>query len=79
MQGNREVRNYKLYFLIWSSVTSNDIGDKLVGTKYSRVLGISNIDFTPAEITVTGVLPSSVRSDDMSIAAKETWPICIPT
>jgi hypothetical protein len=50
---------------------SNYIGDKLVNTKYSSVLGISNIDFTPAEITATGVLPSSVRSDDTSIAAKE--------
>lgn len=38
-------------------------------TKYSRVLGISNIDFTPAEITVTGVFPSSVRSEDTSMAA----------
>jgi hypothetical protein len=42
-----------------------------VNTKYSKVLGISNIDFTPAEITATGVLPSSVRSDDTSIAAEE--------
>lgn len=46
-------------------------GGKRINTKYSRVLGISNIDFTPAEITATGVLPSSVRSEDMSIAAKE--------
>lgn len=38
-------------------------------TRYSRVLGISKIDFTPAEMTATGVLPSSVRSDDISIAA----------
>lgn len=45
-------------------------GIKNVYTKYSRVLGISKIDFTPAEITATGVLPSSVRSDDISIAAK---------
>lgn len=31
---------------------------------------MSNIDFTPAHITATGVLPSSVRSEDMSIAAQ---------
>lgn len=43
----------------------------IINTRYSRVLGISNIDLTPAETTATGVLPSSVRSDDMSIAAKE--------
>lgn len=43
-----------------------------VYTKYSRVLGISNIDFTPAEITATGVLPSSVRSEDISIADMKT-------
>jgi len=42
-----------------------------MGTRYSSVLGISNIDFTPAHTTVTGVLPSSVRSEDMSIAAQE--------
>lgn len=46
-------------------------GDGLQQTKYSRVLGISNIDFTPAEMTATGVLPSSVRSEDMSIAEKD--------
>ena len=46
-------------------------GDKRVYTKYSRVLGISKMDFTPAEITAIGVLPSSVRSDDISIAAKK--------
>lgn len=42
-----------------------------MGTRYSSVLGISNIDFTPAHITATGVLPSSVRSEDMSIAAQK--------
>lgn len=40
----------------------------VVHTKYSSVLGISRIDFIPADITVTGVLPSSVRSEDISIA-----------
>lgn len=44
--------------------------DKMVNTKYSRVLGISKIDFTPAETTAIGVLPSSVRSDDISSAEK---------
>lgn len=39
-------------------------------TKYSSVLGISNIDFTPADITATGVLPSSVRSEDISMATQ---------
>jgi hypothetical protein len=29
----------------------------MISTKYSRVLGISNMDFTPADITATGVLP----------------------
>lgn len=42
-----------------------------MSTKYSSVRGISNIDFTPAEMTATGVLPSSVRSEDISIAEKE--------
>lgn len=32
--------------------------------------GISSIDFIPAEITATGVFPSSVRSDEISIAVK---------
>lgn len=40
-------------------------------TRYSSVLGISNIDFTPADITATGVLPSSVRSEDISMAAQK--------
>jgi hypothetical protein len=40
-------------------------------TRYSRVLGISKIDLTPAEITVTGVFPSSVKSEEMSIAVNE--------
>ena len=51
------------------------VKQKAVNTKYSRVLGISNMDFTPAEITATGVLPSSVRSDDMSIAEKQAGTI----
>ncbi|KAA0063488.1 hypothetical protein E6C27_scaffold977G00790 [Cucumis melo var. makuwa] len=33
---------------------------------------MSNIDFTPAEMTATGVLPSSVRSEDISIVEKGT-------
>lgn len=44
-------------------------------TRYSRVLGISNIDFTPADITATGVLPSSVRSEEMSIAVQRKMQI----
>lgn len=40
-------------------------------TKYSRVLGMSKIDLTPAEITVTGVFPSSVKSEEMSISENE--------
>ena len=43
----------------------------IVSTKYSSVRGISNIDFTPAEMTATGVLPSSVRSEDISMAEKK--------
>jgi hypothetical protein len=31
-------------------------------SKYSKVLGISKIDFTPADTTVTGVCPSSLKS-----------------
>lgn len=53
--------------MICNKVEGREIDDY---TKYSRVLGISNIDFTPAEMTATGVLPSSVRSEDISIAAK---------
>lgn len=30
--------------------------------KYSKVRGISSIFFTPAETTVTGVLPNSLKS-----------------
>lgn len=43
----------------------------MLHTKYSSVLGISNIDFMPADITATGVLPSSVRSEDISMAAQK--------
>jgi hypothetical protein len=39
-----------------------------LSTRYSRVLGISRIDLIPAHMTATGVLPSSVRSDETSIA-----------
>ena len=45
---------------------------------------MSRIDFTPAEITATGVRPSSVRSDDISIAEKgpeekepSVWPMIL--
>lgn len=41
-------------------------------TKYSSVRGMSKIDFTPAEITVTGVFPSSVKSEEMSMAASNS-------
>ena len=44
----------------------------LVGlTKYSRVNSISKIDLAPAHTTVTGVLPSSVRSALISNAVKK--------
>lgn len=39
-------------------------------TRYSSVLGISRIDLTPAHTTVTAVRPSSVKSEDTSMAAK---------
>jgi hypothetical protein len=32
---------------------------------------MSKMDFTPADITATGVLPSSVKSEEMSIAASK--------
>jgi hypothetical protein len=35
--------------------------------KYYRVRGMSNIFFTPADTTVTGVLPNSVKSALTSI------------
>lgn len=35
-------------------------------TRYSSVFGMSSIDFTPLDTTVTGVLPNSVRSAEMS-------------
>lgn len=35
-------------------------------TRYSRVLGISKIDFTPQDITATSDFPSSVKSADTS-------------
>lgn len=37
-------------------------------TRYSSVFRMSRMDFTPDEITVTGVLPSSVKSALTSIA-----------
>jgi hypothetical protein len=46
------------------------LSQKEFDTRYSRVLGISNIDFTPAHITAIGVLPSAVISEDISIAAQ---------
>lgn len=33
---------------------------------------MSSIDLMPADTTAIGVLPSAVRSDDMSIAASQT-------
>lgn len=36
-------------------------------TKYSKVFGISNIDFTPLETIVINNLPSSVKSAEISI------------
>lgn len=39
-------------------------------TKNSSVLGISRIDLTPAQTTVTAVRPSSVKSEDTSMAAQ---------
>jgi hypothetical protein len=39
-------------------------------TRYSSVLGISRMDLTPAQTTVTAVRPSSVKSEDTSMAAK---------
>jgi hypothetical protein len=32
---------------------------------------MSKMDFTPAEITATGVFPSSVKSEEMSMAASK--------
>jgi hypothetical protein len=32
---------------------------------------MSKMDFTPADITTIGVLPSSVKSEEMSIAASK--------
>jgi len=40
---------------------------KLWLTRYSRVLPMSKIDFTPADMTATGVFPNSVRSALTSI------------
>lgn len=37
-------------------------------TKYSNVRGISKIDLTPAQTTATGVLASSDKSEEISIA-----------
>ena len=39
-----------------------------VNSRYASVCGISNIDFTPAEMTTIGVLP---RSEDTSMATSE--------
>ena len=50
----------------------------LVGlTKYSRVNWISKIDLAPAHTTVTGVLPSSVRSALISNAVKKEQSRCV--
>jgi hypothetical protein len=39
-------------------------------TRYSNVRGISRMDLTPAQTTATGVRPSSVRSDEISMPAQ---------
>ena len=45
-------------------------------SKTSKVFFMSKIDFTPAHTTVTGVLPNSVRSAEMSIEVSA--PLCTP-
>ena len=40
-------------------------------TRYSSVRGMSKMDFTPADTTATGVFPSSVKSEETSIAASK--------
>lgn len=45
-------------------------------SKYSKVLGISKIDFAPAETTATYVLPNSLKSADMSKVFSA--PLCTP-
>lgn len=45
-------------------------------SRYSNVRGISRIDFTPAETTVTGVLESYSRSALTSIVC--SYPRCTP-
>ena len=57
----------------WSGIGSYSslpftIKPKTYLTKYSSVSGISNIDLTPAQTTVTGVFPSSIKSALMSKA-----------
>ena len=45
-------------------------------SKYSSVRGISKIDFTPADTTVTGVLPSYSKSALTSIVC--SYPLWTP-
>ena len=48
-----------------SSVPYEMTGTPIV-SKYSSVFGMSKIDLTPAQITLTGVFDSSRRSADIS-------------
>lgn len=45
-------------------------------TRYSSVFRMSRMDFTPDEITVTGVLPSSVKSALTSRAITDKFQCC---
>ena len=45
-------------------------------SRYSRVRGISSMFFTPADMTVTGVLPNSLKSALTSIVS--SYPRCTP-
>ena len=60
------------------SVRYDTTGTPIV-SRNSRVLGISRIDFTPAQITETGVRESSVRSAEMSnVVSAPLWTPPIP-
>lgn len=45
-------------------------------SRNSRVRGMSRMDLAPAQITATGVRPSSVKSADTSIVVSA--PLCTP-
>jgi hypothetical protein len=59
--------------ILTDTVMFSGVSDRKMHTKYSRVLGMSRMDLTPAQTTVTAVRPSSVKSAETSMAATNMY------